>query len=576
MKNKTKAILGLLVVAVAIGATFFFVQSSSDLEGRYRGARGAKLCEQLKEKDPKAYMEKCVKSDVREERKEKERRNEKDKNKEKTSEASEERSFTESSAAATTGTATFSKHVSSVAPCPTETLVSVYGSEVYCLSVSASGGDVTINDLVFESVPTALDNSVLASANSWTVQEYDSSGTITEVILAQGNWNASNNNVSMALYSPEIVADGTTSYFLLRAPITFAPDVISSTLATRLYSADTLAPSSVGSNGLPTEYLLLSEAPAPEPGEATFSKHVSPVAPCPTSNLIASLSSEVYCFSASASGGDITFSDLVFESVPTALTNTLLANNWTLQEYQSDGTIISTTLGQGTWDWATNSVSMTLFTPEAVADGTTSYYLLRAPIEFLPDVVSSTLATRLNSVDSVTGSNGLPTEYLLLSEAPAPAPGTLTFDKHTSFSAPCPSSTLVASSSSEVYCFTASASGGDATFNNLLFESVPTALDTSLLSGADSWELYEYEYNGVVIESALGEGSWNGANNIVGLTLFSNEAVADGTTSYYLLRAPISFVPDVISSTLATRLNGVDSTTGPNGLPTAYLNLSES
>ena len=318
-------------------------------------------------------------------------------------------------------------------------------------------------------------------------------------------------------------------------------------------------------------------------GTPSFAQHTSSTAPCPSTTLVPSASSEIYCFSVTASNGDVTINDFTFQSTPVDLDNSILStpNGFKLYGYDGSTAVISSSvLGEGTW--SSNFVDVSLSAPEVIVSGSTHYYLLRAPISLVNGFNNSGLATRLEHTDSFQiNYNGLPTGFLLLSESIPPPPGNAQFEKHTSSTAPCPSTTLVASSSAEIYCFSVAASNGDVTINDLTFESVPTALDQNALATGSPWKLHQYNsLTGAIDSTVLAQGSWDSNTFNVSMSLFTEEIVADGTTSYFLLRAPINFVPDVVSSTLATRLEVAEteapSTMGSNGLPTPYLLLAES
>lgn len=134
-----------------------------------------------------------------------------------------------------------------------------------------------------------------------------------------------------------------------------------------------------------------------------------------------------------------------------------------------------------------------------------------------------------------------------------------TFEQDLDGSAPCPDSVLVAATESDVYCFNVTAdSHGDVGLYQLTFEVNPYLLNTGLAAGqlasANGWKIYEYDANGIVGLTTLGEGTWYGSDE-VSITFMSEEVISAGTTSHYVLKAPISFTPNINSSMLMVRLS---------------------
>ncbi|EKD92712.1 MAG: hypothetical protein ACD_28C00356G0001, partial [uncultured bacterium] len=131
------------------------------------------------------------------------------------------------------------------------------------------------------------------------------------------------------------------------------------------------------------------------------------------------------------------------------------------------------------------------------------------------------------------------------------------FDKDTASTAPCPTSTIVPSASSEVYCFKVTASStGDIGLRKITLDATPNLLNTGSSAGqlaeAAGWKIKEYQASGTKIEETLATGTW--ASNLVALTFTAEEVVSKGTTSYYLVEAPIAFTTSDDSSSLSVRL----------------------
>jgi hypothetical protein len=87
-------------------------------------------------------------------------------------------------------------------------------------------------------------------------------------------------------------------------------------------------------------------------------------------------------------------------------------------------------------------------------------------------------------------------------------------------------------------------------------DATPNLLDTGSGSGqlanAGGWSIKEYQASGTVIETSLATGTW--ASNLVTLTFSSEEVVSKGTTSYYVVQAPISYTSSTDTSSLSVRL----------------------
>ena len=352
----------------------------------------------------------------------------------------------------------------------------------------------------------------------------------------------------------------------------------------------------------------------------TFAKDTSVTAPCPTTNLVASSSAEIYCFKVTAAPqGDIGLYKVTLDATPANLDLGALsaANGWSIYAYDSSGMVIENVLGYGTW--AANSVAMAFDNEEIIPAGTDNYYVVRAPIG-LTSIGGGALSVRLAAETSFShaaptyASNvsptkknvwsdrsalshslstndwmdsykleNLPSAYLQLIEA-VPNPSTPVFSKHNSATSVCPTSNLVATSSSPVYCLQVQASGGSdpVTLNSLTFQATPTSSTLNLgeLSNPNGWELYSYDSSSVInYSTVLGQGTWS--SNEVTINLATPELIPSGDTYYYLLQAPISFDSNrIMPASIATRLESVDSVPvasvgPPNYLPTDFLLLQE-
>ena len=87
-------------------------------------------------------------------------------------------------------------------------------------------------------------------------------------------------------------------------------------------------------------------------------------------------------------------------------------------------------------------------------------------------------------------------------------------------------------------------------------DATPNLLNTGSSAGqlaeAAGWKIKEYQASGTKIEETLATGTW--ASNLVALTFTAEEVVSKGTTSYYLVEAPIAFTTSDDSSSLSVRL----------------------
>lgn len=136
-----------------------------------------------------------------------------------------------------------------------------------------------------------------------------------------------------------------------------------------------------------------------------------------------------------------------------------------------------------------------------------------------------------------------------------------TFERHTS-STVCPATTLISSIESEVYCFKVTATTGNAvSLYKISFDAVPTLLNNGTavgqLANANGWKLYKYNASGNVQSTFVGSGTWVSATNTVSIildTVNADSTVPAGGTNYYVLKAPVSFVPSTMQSNLSVRL----------------------
>lgn len=135
----------------------------------------------------------------------------------------------------------------------------------------------------------------------------------------------------------------------------------------------------------------------------TFEAHTSSV--CPTSTLAPSIESSVYCFSVLATGsGQIQLYAMTFDAVPNLLNEgtssgqLAATDSWKLYNYSSSGTLDSTAVGSGTWDSSTSQTTLTFDTSSTdsrVSAGSTKYYVLKAPVNFLSSTETSSLSVRI-------------------------------------------------------------------------------------------------------------------------------------------------------------------------------------
>jgi hypothetical protein len=134
----------------------------------------------------------------------------------------------------------------------------------------------------------------------------------------------------------------------------------------------------------------------------TFAKDTSSTAPCPASGLVAGSDSAVYCFSVTASsGGDVALYQLTFDATQNLLNTGTLGGTagFTLFKYESDGGIIQSSLGSGTW--ASNQVAISFTSEELVSKSATNYYVLKAPVTYTDSTDTSSLSVRL-AAETVT------------------------------------------------------------------------------------------------------------------------------------------------------------------------------
>lgn len=135
----------------------------------------------------------------------------------------------------------------------------------------------------------------------------------------------------------------------------------------------------------------------------TFAKDTSSTAPCPASGLVAGSDSAVYCFSVTASsGGDVALHKLTFDATQNLLNTGSIAGQlanvagWKLYEYESDGGVIQSSLGSGTWGaTVADQVAITFTSEELISKSTTNYYVLKAPVGYTASTDTSSLSVRL-------------------------------------------------------------------------------------------------------------------------------------------------------------------------------------
>ncbi|MFA4846207.1 MAG: hypothetical protein WC654_06650 [Patescibacteria group bacterium] len=128
-----------------------------------------------------------------------------------------------------------------------------------------------------------------------------------------------------------------------------------------------------------------------------------------------------------------------------------------------------------------------------------------------------------------------------------------TFAYHSS-TAQC-SGSLTGSSTDKVYCFSVTATGGAIALYKLNFAASANLLSTGTGSGAlgvaSGWTITEYDSSGLV-GSSLGSGTW--ASNLVAITFTAEEVVAEDTTAYYVVQAPITYTDSIDTSSLSVYL----------------------
>lgn len=135
-----------------------------------------------------------------------------------------------------------------------------------------------------------------------------------------------------------------------------------------------------------------------------------------------------------------------------------------------------------------------------------------------------------------------------------------TFAKHTA-STVCPATTIVASSSSNVYCFSVTASSGGAIdLYKMTFDATPSLLNTGTgagqLANTIGWQLFKYSATGAVETTTIGSGTWSDSTDTVEITFDagSDATVAAGGTNYYVLKAPVTLTADTDKSSLSVRI----------------------
>ena len=109
----------------------------------------------------------------------------------------------------------------------------------------------------------------------------------------------------------------------------------------------------------------------------------------------------------------------------------------------------------------------------------------------------------------------------------------------TNTTAPWVPTTLYTSDNADVYAFdiTADASGSISLYE-ITFDMHPTGLDEEELGRVNSVKLYTIDGRGETSRSPIGQGTWH--NGEVSVTMFSEEQIAAGTTTHFLLRAWVS------------------------------------
>ena len=144
-----------------------------------------------------------------------------------------------------------------------------------------------------------------------------------------------------------------------------------------------------------------------------------------------------------------------------------------------------------------------------------------------------------------------------------------------SATSPC-TGTLTESSSTNVYCFSVTATGGAVSLYSLTFNAAPYLLNTTgtgssslSLAALSGWHITEYDSSGVV-GSTLGSGTWFSSNFAI-IYFTSEEIIAEGTTSYYVVKAPVYFSDsDERSSLSVSRPEDTTYKTSASGSPTSY------
>jgi hypothetical protein len=136
-----------------------------------------------------------------------------------------------------------------------------------------------------------------------------------------------------------------------------------------------------------------------------------------------------------------------------------------------------------------------------------------------------------------------------------------------SSTSPC-SGTLIESSTTNVYCFGVTATGGDVALRSISFTAVPNLLSTGSSAGQlaypNGWSITEYDSSGL-IGSSLGTGTWVSIRTEAKIGFFSSLVViAEGTTNYYVLQAPISFTTSSDTSSLAVYIKAGDTSYQPS------------
>lgn len=135
-----------------------------------------------------------------------------------------------------------------------------------------------------------------------------------------------------------------------------------------------------------------------------------------------------------------------------------------------------------------------------------------------------------------------------------------TFSKHTSSTAPCPTTTLVSSSESPVYCLAITAhTGGAVGLRKLTFDVTPVHLNVTTAAGglraSNGFKLYQYDASGNVNVTAVGQGTWSPNSNKAYINMVPEFTVPAGGTSYLVLKAPITFESSPAPSLIVTRLS---------------------